>query len=251
MNKLWKLLVVCAPVALIAACGGGGDLQDRLDVADPVVRFVHASPLAPNLTLYRADVALPDATNAPYKFASNYADIAMGSAQWSVKTADSTATTIGTVAIDPQRGSKYTIVALPGTSTDSSVYLIVDPYNKPLTSESTHLRLMNAAFNAGSVDLYMNAPGTDITAAGVMPLVAATAYKTSGPASGSDSVSIPGGTYTITITTAGTKTVLFRGNITFGNNQDLLLFTVPDATTGIKVLSKIEGTAGATEIPPM
>ena len=203
------------------------------------------------MTLFRADTALPDATNVPYKFASNYADIAMGSAEWSVKTADSAALTIGTVTIDPVRGDKYTIVALPGTSTDSSVYLIVDPYNKPLTSESTHLRLMNAAFTAGTVDLYMNAPGTDITAAGVNPIVAGTAYKTSGPASGSDSVNIPGGTYTITITTAGTKTVLYRGNITFGNNQDLLLLAVPDATTGLKVLAKIEGTAGATEIPPI
>jgi len=251
MNKLSKLLAVCVPVALtIAACGGGDDLQDRLDVADPVVRLVHASPLVPNVTLYRADTALPDATNVPYESASNYADIAMGSAPWSVKTADAAALTVGTVTIDPTRGDRYTIVAVPGTTTDNSVYLIVDPYNKPLTSESTHLRLMNAAETTGSVDLYMNAPGTDINAAGVTPIVAAIAYKTSGPASGSDSVSIPGGTYTITITAAGTKTVLFRGNITFGNNQDLLLFTVPDATSGMKVFAKIEGTA-ATEIPPV
>lgn len=249
MKNLWKLLALSVPVALVTACGGGGDLQDRLDVADPVVRFVHASPLAPNVTLYRANVALPDATDVPYQFASNYADIDMGSADWSVKTADAAALTVGTVTIDPVRGNKYTIVALPGTSTDSSVYLIVDPYNKPLTSQSSRVRLMNAAFNAGTVDLYMNAPGTDITAAGVNPLVAGTAYKTSGPASGDDSVDIPGGTYTVTITNAGTKTILFRGNVTFGNNQDLLLFTVPDATTGIKTLVKIEGTPGAVEIP--
>lgn len=248
MKHFWKLIAACVPVAFITACGGGDDLQDRLDVADPVVRFVHASPLAPNVTLYRANVGLPDATNVPYKFASNYADIDMGSADWNVKTADAAALTIGTVTIDPVRGTKYTIVALPGTTTDSSVYLISDPYNKPLTSTSSRVRLMNAAFTAGTVDLYMNAPGTDITAAGVNPLVAGTAYKTSGPASGNDSVDIPGGTYTVTITSAGTKTILFRGNITFGNNQDLLLFAVPDATTGIKTLVKIEGTPGATEI---
>jgi hypothetical protein len=32
-------------MVFIAACGGGDDLDDRLDVADPTVRFVHASPL--------------------------------------------------------------------------------------------------------------------------------------------------------------------------------------------------------------
>jgi hypothetical protein len=192
----------------LAACGGGDDLQDRLDLADPAVRFVHASAIAPNLTLYRADVAQSDATDVPYKFASNYFDVAMGVADWSVKTATG-ALTLGSVSIDPVRGDKYTIVALPGSSSDSSVALIVDPYNKPLTSESTRIRVMNASFNAASVDLYLNAPGTSINAGN--PLIAATAYKTAGPASGSDSMDVPGGSYQLTITAAGTKTVLFSG----------------------------------------
>jgi hypothetical protein len=251
MKTSLKVLLACVPVALIAACGGGGDLQDRLDVADPVVRFVHASPIAPNLTLNRAGVALPDATNVPYKSTSNYADIDMGSAAWTVTTATTPSVTLGTVNIDPVRGDKYTIVALPASSTDSSTYLIIDPYNKPLTSTSTRLRLMNASFNTASLDLYMNQVGTDITTAGVNPLVAATTYKTSGPASGSDSVDIPGGTYQVSITTAGTKTVVFKGLLTFGNNQDILMLTVPDATLpgGIKALVKIEGTAAMTEVP--
>jgi hypothetical protein len=246
MKHLWKLLLACVPVALIAACGGG-DTADRLDVADPQVRFVHASPLAPNLTLARANVPLPEATNVAYKFASNYVDIDMAAADWQVKTADASATTIGTATISPERGTKYTVVAVPGATTGSSTYLIVDPYNKPLGSESTRLRLMNAA--PATVDLYMNAPGTDISPASVTPFIAGTAYKTSGPASGSDSLDIPFGTYQATITTAGTKTVLFRGTVAFDANKDVLLVTVPDATTGIKMLMKIEGAPGATDVP--
>ncbi len=248
MRPLWKALLACVPVALIAACGGG-DTEDRLDVADPVVRFVHASPLAPNLTLSRANVPLPEATNAPYKFASNYTDIDMAAADWQVKTADTAALTIGTVTISPERGTKFTVVALPGATTGSSVYLIVDPFNKPLGSESTRLRLMNAA--PATVDLYMNPPGTDISPAGVTPFIAGTAYKTSGPASGSDSLDIKDGTYQATITTAGTKTILFRGTVAFNANKDILLITVPDATTGVKLLMKTEGTAGAVDVPPV
>ena len=52
MNSFHKVLLACVPVLGLAACGGS-DTQDRLDVADPEVRFVHASPIAPNLTLYR------------------------------------------------------------------------------------------------------------------------------------------------------------------------------------------------------
>ena len=249
MSPLNKLLLACIPVIGLAACGGG-DTEDRLDVADPVVRFVHASPIAPSLTLYRGTAAQSDATNVPYTFASNYFDVDMGAADWAVKTA-STSLTLGTVSIDPVRGTKYTIVALPASDTDSSSYLIVDPYNKSLTSDSTHLRVMNASFNAGNIDLYMNAVGTDITTVGVNPLIAATAYKTSGPASGSDSTDIPGGTYQVTITTTGTKNILFQGQLGFASNKDVLLLSVPDSVLpgGIKVLVKTEGVAGTTALP--
>ena len=249
MKRIHQLLLACIPVLGLAACGGS-DTQDRLDVADPVVRFVHASPIAPNLTLYRAEVAQPDATNVPYKFASDYFDVDLGNNDWLVKTATG-GLTIGTVPIDPVRGNRYTIVALPSSSTESSTYLIVDPYNKPLGSNSTHLRIMNASFNAANIDLYMTGAGADITPPTAMPLIAATAYKTSGPASGSDSVDIPGGNWQVTITTAGTKTILFKGQVTFDDNKDVLLVTVPDTVTpgAIKTLMKIEGTAGATEVP--
>ena len=62
---------------------------------------------------------------------------------------------------------------------------------------------------------------------------------------------MPGGPWQVVITTAGTKTVLFSGQIAFGNNQDVLLVTVPDATKsgGIGVLEKLEGTAGMTAVP--
>ena len=115
----------------------------------------------------------------------------------------------------------------------------------------TSLRVMNASFNASNIDLYMTAVGVDIAAASVTPLIAATAYKTSGPASGSDSFSIDGGTYQVAITAAGTKTVLFKGQLLVGANQDVLLLSVPDSLLpgAIKMLVKVEGSAGATELP--
>lgn len=250
MNHFSKLLLVCAPLAGLAACGGS-DTADRLDVADPVVRFVHASPIAPNVTLYRGTATQPDATNVPYKFASNYFDVSMGISDWSVKTATGAAT-VGTVSIDPVRGTKYTIVALTASSTDSSAYLIVDPYNRSLNGDTAYVRVMNASFNAANIDLYMTAVGTNIAAAGVNPFVAATAYKTAGPASGGDSAPIQGGTYQVTMTRAGTKTILFNGQLSIGNSKDVLLLTVPDTVVpgAIKVLVKTEGTAGAPELAP-
>ena len=250
MNPLCKLVLAAVPLMGLAACGGG-DTEDRLDVADPTVRFVHASAIAPNLTLFRANVAQSDATNVAYRFASNYFDVGIGISDWPVKTAVGGAT-VGTVSIDPVRGNKYTVVALATSGTSSGAYLIRDPYNKALTSDSTRLRVMNASFNASNIDLYINPVGTDISRLSVAPQIPATAFNTAGPASGRDSIDVPGGTYQLTITTAGTKSVLFRSQLSFGANKDILLLTVPDPVvpTAIKTLMKIEGTAGTTDLPP-
>ena len=256
MKPALKLVLACAPMVFIAACGGGDDLEDRLDVADPVVRFVHASPLAPNVTLYRADVAQPNATNVAYLSASNYDNTSTAAADWTLKTASGNVQVGSSINVDPQRGNKYTFVALP-TSTGNSMYVIRDPYNKPLSSESTKLRVMNASFNAANIDVYMTT-GTNADLSAANPLIPATAYNTSGPASGSDSIDIPGNnattnpSYQLRIFAAGTKTApLFSGRVTFGNNQDVLLLTVPDLTNGgIKVLKKVEGTGAATEVAP-
>ncbi|MBK9444224.1 MAG: hypothetical protein IPN53_24230 [Comamonadaceae bacterium] len=67
MKLLNTLMLVLTPVAGLVACGGG-DTSDRLDLADPVVRFVHASPLAPNLTLFHGSVVQGDVVDKPYKF---------------------------------------------------------------------------------------------------------------------------------------------------------------------------------------
>jgi len=248
MKLLNTLLIVMTPVAGLVACGGG-DTSDRLDLADPVVRFVHASPLAPNLTLYHGTVVQGDVVDKPYKFASNYFNTNIGLNTWTTKTAVADIT-LGEVPFDASRGNRYTIVALPGSAADSSVYLIVDPYNKGLTSDSARLRIMNASFNASNIDVYMSPLGADVLAATAVPTIAATAYKTSGPASGGDSLDIPGGTYKVTVTTTGTKTVLFAGKLEFGNNADILLLSVPSSPLpgAIKMLVKLEGSTGVSEV---
>ncbi len=247
-----RRLLILAPIfgALVLSACGGSDTEDRLDVADPNLRFVHASPLAPQVTLFRDNVKQADATDVSYKFASDYFDVSTSSALWSVKTSVGDVL-VGEQQINPSRGTKYTIVALPSSNTANSIYVIADPYNKSLTSDKAKLRVMNAAYNISSIDIYLNAVGTDIAAAGINPRIAATAYKTSGPASGNDSLDIDAGTYQLVMTSSGTKNVLFKGVIGIVKNQDILLLTVPDnlLTGTIKPLVKIEGTPGSSELP--
>jgi hypothetical protein len=126
-----------------------------------------------------------------------------------------------------------------------------DPYNKSLSSEKARVRVLNASPAAGSIDVYLSAPGTDISAASVTPTISATAYRNAGPASGNDSVEVSAGTYRTTVTLAGTKTVVLTGQLVLASNKDVLMITVPNplSASATKALVKVEGTAGVTDLP--
>ncbi|WP_148714652.1 DUF4397 domain-containing protein [Chitinolyticbacter meiyuanensis] len=237
--KLVKLLLLgVISATLLSACGGGDDddLDDRLDIADPKVRFVHAIPAGPNVTLYRNGAASADATNVGYKFASQYFDVSEGQSELSVKSTDG-ATSYGTVTFDAKRGDKYTAVALIGDNV-TDVLLIEDPYNKELTSNDARVRVANAAFNAQNIDVYLTEPTVDINT--VTPSFAAVGYKTANPASGNDSQSLEGGDYLLRITAAGSKTVIFQSPVTLAKNADWLLLPIPVDGIGALVPNSIK-----------
>ncbi len=231
MKPITKLLLATVPVVLIAACGGGDDsLDDRLGTADPKVRMVHAVPLAPNVSLFRNGVAQAgEVTNVAYKGASRYFDVETGTAQWDVLTATTPALNVGGVSFDAQRGKKFTLVAVPDAGSVTTVQLIVDPYNKGITSDNARVRMYNASFNSTPIDVYLTATTTDINT--VPPTFAAVGYKQASPASGADSFEVEGGNYRIRMTTAGTKTVIFNATVSLAQNADWLLTSVPGSVT--------------------
>lgn len=245
MNKR-KMLALAVLPALLAACGGSDDnLDDRLGFADPKVRMVHAVPGAPAVTLLRDGQALnSQATDLPYKGASNYIDTATSTNDWQVRTGTSPAVTVGSARFEAQRGHKYTLVAVPDAGSLTDVALIDDPYSKGVTSNDARARVFNAAFNATSVDVYLTAPGVDL--ATVAPNFAAVSFKQALPASGADSNYFDGGTYTLRMTTTGTKTVIFTAPVTLAKNADWLLMPVPASTSAndLRVLV-IQSDAGA------
>jgi hypothetical protein len=51
------------------------------------------------------------------------------------------------------------------------------------------------------------------------------------PASGGDSIELEGGNYTLRLTAAGTKTVLFTAPVSIPKNADWLLVPVPASVT--------------------
>lgn len=235
MNRSTKLLLAIAPALLIAACGGGGDdnLDDRLGIADPKLRLVHAAPLAPNVSLLRSGTPqAADVTNLAYKGASKYFDISTNTDKWDVLTATNPALTVGSVTFDAKRGTKYTLLALPNAGTVTEVALLVDPYNKSIASDNARVRVFNASFNVSSVDVYLTAltaPATDIATA--TPRFAGVGYKQAQPVSGADSIEVEGGAYRLRVTLAGTKSVIFTAAVDLSKNADWLLTSIPGSVT--------------------
>jgi hypothetical protein len=251
INKRKLLVLALVPAALLAACGGGDDsLDDRLGVADPKVRLLHAVPAAPNVSLFRENQAQgAEVTNLPYKGASRYFDTSTDTRVWDVRTATTPALPVGGVTFETHRGNKYTLIAVPAAGSLTEVVLIDDPYEKGVSSDNARVRVFNAAFNTPSVDVYLTAPGVDIATLG--PTFAAAGFKQAVPASGANSSELEGGAYTLRLTTAGTKTVVFASAVTLAKNADWLLVPVPASITpgDMKVLVvKSDDGAPATEL---
>jgi len=230
MNKRHLLALALLP-ALLAACGGGDDsFDDRADIADPKVRLVHAIPGAPNVSLFRDNLAQASGvTNLAYKGASNYFDTEGSVHLWEVRTATTPPVTLGSQQFETHTGNRYTLIAVPDAGSLTEVVLIADPYNKSIASDDARVRVFNAAPNTAGVDVYITAPVVNI--ASVAPNLAGAGYKQAVPASRSDSIDLEGGNYTLRLTMAGTKTVIFTAPITLPKDADWLLVPVPASAT--------------------
>lgn len=232
MNILRKLLLALAPVLLIAACGGGDeadDLADRLANADPKVRLVHAGVFSGPLTLSRNGTAWPAASNVAYANASSYFDVPTGTAEWRVATDGNI--NVGTVNVTANRGNRYMFVAVPSFGlTGAELLLITDPYDWGLTTASARVRVLHAAANTlGALDVYFTLNSADISTH--TPNFADVGYKTAYPASGANSLdfAVGAGSYTLTITPAGSKTAIFQAPVSLANNADWLVTLLPDS----------------------
>jgi Domain of unknown function (DUF4397) len=231
-TSLKLLSLALASGGLLAACGGGDDdnLDDRLDIADPKLRFVHAAPGAQAVSLVRNNVPEANVTAAPYKFGSQYYVVGTDTTNLSLRVASNNAE-IATTSFPARRGNRYTTIALPAATT-SGVELVTidDPYNRSVTTDNAYLRFVNASANAPSVDIYVTAPGVDL--ATVSPTFPALGFKQIAPATTNGSRSFTAGTYQVRATTAGTKTVVYASAaIAVPKNADWLFLTLPEDAT--------------------
>ncbi len=204
--------VVLAAVALVGACGGsGGNSEGKADVRLVNATQTHATvALLEGSTTRIASVAL-DA-------ASDYAGIGSGSPTLQVNDA-ATSTALGVISPSLSDGKNYAVVAY---ELGGSVKLgIMSEIQSEPSSGTAVVRVFNTALDAGALDVYVVAPGTDITTVttSTFPVAA-----TSTP-SETSYVSFTPGTYQVVVTASG-------------NASDVRL-TIPSITLASKDVATI------------
>lgn len=190
-----------AMVFFVVGCG---------DSASPAyLRVFHASPDAPNV-----DIAVDGVTvlkNVAYKTASDYLAISAGKHTINVYATGTTTNPVLSGSVTLAKKS-YTTVAAVNFVAHLQVEVITDD-NTPPTTGNIKLRLIHAAPAAPSVDIYVTAPGADLSTATPnftnVPFFTVSSY-----------ISAPAGSYQVRITPTGTKTVVIdTGTVTLNAGQ--------------------------------
>ena len=191
MSRYPRLLLLAMTTMVVgltiftAGCGDNGHAQ---------LRVVHASPDAPNVDVLVDGKAV--LTNVAYETASNYLTVSAGSRKIEVR-ATGTSQDVINATVSLSRNKYYTVLAVDKVASISPLVLTDD--NTPPASGQIKLRLVHASPTAGPVDIYVEAPGTDIT--GISPTLAA-------------------GSYEVYVTPTGTKTVaLDSGSLALSAGQ--------------------------------
>lgn len=184
----WAAAAACL-IPLLSACGGGGSSGGA-----GAVRLVNASDAYATLDLDQSDTVIT--SGVATGTASTYASLGAATYTLQLKSAGTTVSTASrTVAAD----TPYTVVAYTTAQALKSV-LLTDTETAP-TSGSAKLRVFNASIEAGTIDVYVTAPGAALSSAS--PTVQALGTERIGGFG-----EVVAGTYEIRVTGTGDKTDL-------------------------------------------
>ncbi|KFZ27962.1 hypothetical protein IDAT_11865 [Pseudidiomarina atlantica] len=253
MNGITKFSIPAIAVLMLAACGSDND--DPVVVVEPpppppppastYVRVHHAVADAPDVNvLVNGNAALE---GVPFGASSEVLELE--EASYSIQVDGilpdgSTATVIGPADVDLGGDMRYEVFAVGKVSDGSIQPLIFANDFSAVTAGNARVEVVHAAPDAPAVDIFVTAPGADLSAEAAVTTLAFL--------DNSGQVEVPAGEYQIRVTVAGepASVVYDSGAVTLPDGADLVVAAVANTMTGASPIAlQIADGSGATVLP--
>jgi hypothetical protein len=203
IKKSAVLASVVAGAAIVTGCDSdeSSSVPSTNDTA--ALRVIHASPDAPPVNV-SVDSATP-VTGLDYAESSGFFSVAAGSGDITVEAIipGGNADVISVPDFSLMMDGRYTVIAVNETATIEA-YVADESAASPATGEVA-ISVVHASPTAGPVDVYVTAPGTDVSDINLQPNFS---FDYKDPAV--DAGALPAGKYDITVMAAGTKDVAYN-----------------------------------------
>lgn len=217
--KCSLLLLVIFATLLSVGCGGGSGDQARF-------RLVQAVPGQSSVEVLVDGNNM--SSNLDYGAATDYLSVSSGSRHLQIEPTGSSSTIVDE-SVSFNGGDDYTLL-LANTSPNVSTVTLTDDNTAP-TSGDFKLRMINASSAIGNVDVYVVAPGTNIST--TTPAITSLAVN-----SASDYQTLAAGTYQIYVTAPGTTFAYINtGSVTFTSGQIRSMVILTGLSGGYQMLT--------------
>ncbi|MBT5217986.1 MAG: DUF4397 domain-containing protein [Woeseia sp.] len=241
-----KIIILCSMLTL-GACSSDNNPQPLQPTPSPPVtpttkvQVLHGSPDAPAVNVLLNDNQILG--NVDYKVGSGVLTLTEGtySVQVDGILPSGDVTVIGPVDLNFATGMIYMIAAVNDVASIEPV--VISQPDTAVSAGSARLFVLHGAAAAPTVDVFVTAPGADLTASA--PVGTFSFKETIGPAE------VAAGDYQIRVTAAGdpSAVVFDSGTMTLNDGDDLTVTAVPNSSGGpapISLVALIE--TGSLEI---
>ena len=221
MPNAFPIMFRRTPVALLALVAAACGTTDAADPLQPTgstgrVRFVNVItdttrgrvnailegvPFGVNLTYTLTTPATLAAPNT-----ANYAAVLSGTRSLVLKRTADTTVTVATLSFTVGASEDRTVYAIGGAAASPVTAFVTTDTNSTPAAGQVRVRLVHLAPTAGTVDVFVTAPGADLAAA--TPTLSGVAYR-----GASGYLTIPAGTYQIRVVPAGTAAAARAANV--------------------------------------
>lgn len=225
-NPIRYFFLVILSFSFLSACSLFDDDDDDIFEIVPTatVQVIHASPDAPAVNVFAGGNSLLEGFD--YGNASGQVEVPAGALNVDVQALlvdGSTPSVIGPVDLELAEDTDNLVIAI--NTVDMIEPFIISREDLEIAADKTRVRIAHLAPQAPQVDIYVTAPGTDVSTTD--PLASASFKEETGE------IEVDAGDYQIQITPAGSDTVVFdSGTVSLPGGADLAILAIENTLTG-------------------